>query len=104
MLAVVPGAQRVLARQARRKTLVGSYHPGAGGGALVGASMLGTRVPPHLDGQCPTAGTVRRVALRPRSPRWDGVAHICGCCCGAETAGSRSYNPRLIFFVLRGTR
>ena len=66
MLAVVPGAQRVLVRQVRRKTLVGSYHPA---GAAVFAGASGTRVPPHLDRQCPTAGVVRRLALRPRSSR-----------------------------------
>lgn len=68
MLAVVPGAQRVLVRQVRRKSLSGSYHhPGAG--VFVGASIGGTRVPPHLDGQCRTTGIVRRLALRPRSSR-----------------------------------
>lgn len=70
MLAIVPGAHRVIVRQVRRKTLGGSYkhHPGAG--AFVGASTIGTRVPPHLDGECPTTGIiVRRLALRPRYSR-----------------------------------
>lgn len=68
MLAVVPGAQRVLVRQVRRKTLIGSYHPGAG--VFVGASTgARTRVPPHLDGPCPARGVVLGLALRPRSFR-----------------------------------
>lgn len=70
MLAVVPGTQRVLVRQVRWKTLGGSYHhPGAA--LFMGATTIGgNRVCPHLDGQqCPTTGIVRRMALRPMSPR-----------------------------------